>query len=66
MRKSGVARSLKRDGVWYMIRRVSKEFSELDKRTIFKISTGSMTLVRFVPRRWSSSLPSSLRRVGKA
>lgn len=39
MRKPGDARPHKRDGVWYLIRRVPKEFVELDKRTIVKVST---------------------------
>ncbi|WP_127144671.1 integrase [Pelagibacterium montanilacus] len=39
MRKSGDARPHKRDGVWYLVRRVPKEFAHLDKRNPVKVST---------------------------
>lgn len=39
MRKTGQARPHKRDGIWYLIRRVPKEFQELDRRQTVRIST---------------------------
>lgn len=40
MRKAGSARPHNRDGVWYLIRRVPKEFADLDRRGIVRLSTG--------------------------
>jgi integrase len=40
MRKIGKPTPHKRDGIWYMIRRVPDEFAELDDRTFVKRSTG--------------------------
>lgn len=39
MRKSGEAKPYNRDGIWYLVRRVPKEFAELDRRRIVRIST---------------------------
>lgn len=39
MRRSTPARPLKRDGIWYLVKRVPKAFAELDRRTIVRIST---------------------------
>lgn len=39
MRKSGEAKPHNRDGIWYLVRRVPKEFAELDRRRIVRIST---------------------------
>jgi hypothetical protein len=39
MRPAQPAQPHKRDGVWYLIRRVPKEFAELDRRGIVRIST---------------------------
>ncbi len=39
MRKSGDPKPHKRDGIWYLVRRVPKEFAELDRRTIVRVST---------------------------
>lgn len=40
MRKAGIPQPHKRDGIWYLIRRVPKEFAELDRRGIVRVSTG--------------------------
>jgi integrase len=40
MRKAGIPTPHKRDGVWYLIRRVPKDFAELDRRGLVRISTG--------------------------
>lgn len=40
MRRSRPAKPLKRDGTWYLIKRVPKEFAELDRRGLVRISTG--------------------------
>lgn len=40
MRRSAPAKPHKRDGTWYLIRRVPKEFAELDRRGLVRISTG--------------------------
>lgn len=40
MRPAASARPHKRDGVWYLIRRVPKEFSELDQRGTVRMTTG--------------------------
>lgn len=39
MRRQAAPRPHKRDGIWYLIRRVPREFSELDRRGIVRIST---------------------------
>lgn len=39
MRKPGQAKPHNRDGIWYLVRRVPKEFAELDRRRIVRIST---------------------------
>ncbi len=39
MRKAGEPKPHKRDGIWYLVRRVPKEFAELDRRGIVRIST---------------------------
>ena len=39
MRRAGDAKPHKRDGVWYLVRRVPKEFAHLDKRNPVKVST---------------------------
>lgn len=39
MRRTGPAKPHKRDGVWYLVRRVPAEFAHLDTRTIVRIST---------------------------
>lgn len=40
MRKAGIPTPHKCDSVWYLIRRVPKEFAELDRRGLVRISTG--------------------------
>jgi integrase len=39
MRRAGPAKPLKRDGVWYLVRRVPKEYEHLDKRRPVRVST---------------------------
>lgn len=39
MRRGGAVRPHKRDGIWYLVRRVPKEFEHLDKREIVRVST---------------------------
>lgn len=39
MRKAGQPKPHKRDGIWYLIRRVPKEFAELDRRVSVRVST---------------------------
>lgn len=39
MRPAASARPHKRDGVWYLIRRVPKEFADLDRRGTVRVST---------------------------
>lgn len=39
MRKPGPVKPHNRDGIWYLVRRVPKEFAELDRRRIVRIST---------------------------
>ncbi len=39
VRKQGEAKPHKRQGIWYLIRRVPKEFEQLDRRGIVRIST---------------------------
>lgn len=40
MRRQEPARPAKRDGFWYLVRRVPKEYAELDRRGKVKITTG--------------------------
>lgn len=40
MRRARAPKPLKRDGTWYLIQRVPKEFAELDRRVLVRISTG--------------------------
>lgn len=40
MRRAGQPQPHKRDGTWYLIRRVPKAYAELDKRGLVRISTG--------------------------
>lgn len=40
MRKAAAAKPHKRDGVWYLIRRVPAEFAALDRRGLVRTSTG--------------------------
>ena len=40
MRRAKAPKPHKRDGTWYLIRRVPKEFTELDRRRLVRISTG--------------------------
>lgn len=40
MRRSAPAKPHKRDGTWYLIRRVPKEYAALDRRGLVRISTG--------------------------
>ncbi|WP_054312874.1 tyrosine-type recombinase/integrase [Mesorhizobium sp. 1M-11] len=40
MRKSAAPRPNKRDGIWYLIRRVPKAFEALDQRGLVRVSTG--------------------------
>jgi len=40
MRRQSAPRPHKRDGTWYLVRRVPKEFAELDRRGLVRISTG--------------------------
>lgn len=40
MRKPEAPRAHKRDGVWYLVRRVPREFTALDRRGLVRISTG--------------------------
>lgn len=39
MRKAQLPKPHNRDGIWYLIRRVPKEFAELDRRGLVRIST---------------------------
>lgn len=39
MRRAGTAKPHKRSGIWYLVRRVPKEFAHLDERDIVRIST---------------------------
>ncbi|MDX8457319.1 integrase [Mesorhizobium humile] len=40
MRRSTAPRPHKRDGIWYLVRRVPKEFASFDRRGLVRISTG--------------------------
>lgn len=40
MRKTAQPRPHKRDGVWYLVRRVPAEYAALDRRRIVRVSTG--------------------------
>lgn len=40
MRRSVAPKPHKRDGIWYLVRRVPKEFAALDRRGLVRISTG--------------------------
>lgn len=40
MRRAGPAKPHKRDGTWYLIRRVPKQFAALDRRGIVRMTTG--------------------------
>ncbi|WP_192182977.1 tyrosine-type recombinase/integrase [Mesorhizobium amorphae] len=40
MRRSAASRPHKRDGIWYLVRRVPKEFAAYDPRGLVRISTG--------------------------
>ncbi|MDX8494225.1 integrase [Mesorhizobium sp. VK22B] len=40
MRPSTAPRPHKRDGIWYLVRRVPKEFASFDRRGLVRISTG--------------------------
>lgn len=40
MRRQAAPRPHKRDGIWYLIRRVPKDFADLDRRGIVRVSTG--------------------------
>lgn len=40
MRRARAPKPLKRDGTWYLIQRVPKEFAQLDRRVLVRISTG--------------------------
>jgi integrase len=40
MRRQAAPRPHKRDGIWYLIRRVPRDFADLDRRGIVRVSTG--------------------------
>ncbi|AZO66485.1 MAG: integrase [Mesorhizobium sp.] len=40
MRRSAAPRPHKREGIWYLVRRVPKEFAAFDRRCLVRISTG--------------------------